>query len=83
MFTGNTIISPTLYQGREKVRQTGVDYHVYMLRIWKEQAQPNSPAAIRLTLEDTRTGVRVGFTDLEKLMAYLEEQIGQTSSNKE
>jgi hypothetical protein len=53
------------------------NYDVFMLRIWKEE-QTNQPT--RLTVENTRTGSRVGFTDWETLVAFLEKKTGH---NKE
>lgn len=48
-------------------------YRTYVLRIWHENQNGDSR---RLTLENTRTGSRVGFTEWETLIAYLEEQKG-------
>ncbi|MEM7119168.1 MAG: hypothetical protein AAF614_42515 [Chloroflexota bacterium] len=52
---------------KQKINQ----YHVYMLRIWtqgQEQAQ-----ALRLSIEDPRTGQRVGFGTLHELLAFLQQ----------
>ena len=53
------------------MKQKLSQYHVYMLRIWtqgQEQAQ-----AIRLSIEDPRTGQRVGFGTLHELLAFLQQ----------
>jgi hypothetical protein len=44
------------------------DYHAYLLRLWREQ--PENPW--RASLEDPHTGERQSFTNLEKLVCYLE-----------
>ena len=52
------------------------DYQVHMLRIWQ-----NSPAtdqqgnALRVTIENTKTAVRVSFSDFESLATYLQQQV--------
>lgn len=51
------------------------NYDVYMLRIWKEE-QSNQPK--RLTVENTRTGSRVGFTDWNNLVAFLDKKTNTT-----
>ncbi len=43
-------------------------YCSYLLRIWVE---PGDGDQWRFSLEDTRTGNRVGFSSLEKLTLYL------------
>lgn len=48
-------------------------YHTYLLRIWNEGHGEKSG---RLTLENTRTGSRVGFTNWVSLVAFLESQTG-------
>lgn len=50
------------------------NYSVYMLRIWNE-GQASQPK--RLTVENTRTGSRVGFTDWEGLVSFLEKNTSQ------
>ena len=50
------------------------NYDVYMLRIWKE-GQSDQPK--RLTVENTRTGSRVGFTDWNNLVAFLDKKTDQ------
>jgi len=50
-----------------------VDYHIFMLRVWKEsEVSPDSP--MRLSVENTRTGTRVGFTEWRKLVEYINSQ---------
>ena len=52
------------------------DYQVHMLRIWQ-----NSPVndqqdnALRVTIENTKTAVRVSFSDFESLAHYLQQQV--------
>ncbi len=49
-------------------------YRAYLLRLWN--ANTSGPSAWRASLEDTHTGERRGFADLEQLYAFLAEQIG-------
>ena len=57
---------------------TATDYQVYLLRIWKEtKDQTDAPATIRVSLENTRTGERVGFSNWDKLVSYLKGQFGE------
>jgi hypothetical protein len=52
------------------------NYQVHMLRIWQESpAGENSQTGLRVSLEDPKTAVRVGFTDLEALLNYLKEKL--------
>ena len=44
------------------------DYLSYLLRLWRVSEEK---AAWRASLESSRTGKRIGFTDLESLFAYL------------
>lgn len=55
-------------------------YRTYVLRIWNENQNSDSR---RLTLENTRTGSRVGFTEWETLIAYLEEQKGLAQKERD
>jgi hypothetical protein len=45
-------------------------YCSYLLRIWSE---PTDGEKWRFSLEDTRTGRRQGFTNLENLISFLTE----------
>lgn len=53
------------------------NYDVYMLRIWNED---HSDKPKRLTIENTKTGSRVGFTDWDKLVAFLDKKTNQIQS---
>ncbi len=46
------------------------DYRSFMLRIWIEQTDGNK---WRFSLEDTQTGKRKGFANINQLKAYLDE----------
>ena len=50
------------------------NYDVFMLRIWKEGRSEKSR---RLTVENTRTGSRVGFTEWDALVLFLDKQTSQ------
>ena len=43
------------------------DYHAALLRLWRERPG----GAWRASLQDTETGARTGFADLERLFAHL------------
>ncbi len=51
-----------------------VRYRAYLLRLW--DANNHGPPAWRAALEDTHTGERWGFADLERLVAFLAAEIG-------
>ena len=47
-------------------------YRAYLLRVWRaESLDPDW----RASLEEPRTGHRIGFTSLEQLFAFLLEQV--------
>jgi len=51
-------------------------YVSYLLRLWQEQ---DEQAAIwRFSLDDPRTGERVGFADVETLLRFLNERMSST-----
>jgi hypothetical protein len=55
-------------------------YQVYVLRLWREQMDADDqPAVWRFSLDDTATGKRYGFGNIEALVAYLSAQIGSAS----
>lgn len=47
-----------------------ITYQSYLLRLWKAE-QTNW----RASLEDSRTGERIGFANLEQLFAFLMERV--------
>jgi hypothetical protein len=55
--------------------QANADYQVHMLRIWRDTQAQDSQINVRLSLENTKTAVRVGFADWDAFVAYLREQI--------
>ena len=50
-----------------------MDYSIYMLRVWKEEGEQNLNP-LRVSIENPKTGNRVGFTDWESLISYLNRQ---------
>ena len=46
------------------------DYRSFLLRLWIER---ENDGKWRFSLEDTRTGKRRAFANIEKLIAYLNE----------
>jgi len=53
-------------------RPTDPEYHVYVLRLWRTEAPDLS---WRAALENPRTDERIGFENLERLFAFLMEQV--------
>ena len=51
---------------------TNSDYRSFLLRLWIER---ENNGKWRFSLEDTRTGKRKAFANIEKLIAYLKEII--------
>jgi len=53
-------------------------YSVYLLRCWQERdSSMDVPPMWRFSLEDSRTGKRVGFSTIETLMHYLQVELEQ------
>ena len=52
-------------------------YHSFLLRLWRPEG--DSPAPWLASLEDHRTGLRIGFANLGLLYAFLLEQTGETA----
>lgn len=50
-----------------------MDYKIYMLRVWNEEGMQN-PNPLRVSVENPKTGNRIGFTDWESLISYLNRQ---------
>lgn len=48
-----------------------MDYKTYMLRIWKGDNSKKAPK-VRFSIENVRTGTRIGFTELKSLITYLD-----------
>jgi hypothetical protein len=84
MTIGKIIINHNTISSRGLMKKKKVDYQVYVLRVWKEEkSQPDSRANVRLSLENTKTGTRIGFTDWSKFARYLKEQTNELSANSE
>ena len=49
-------------------------YSAYLLRIW--QIKASGKWVWRVSLEDSHTGERLGFPDLNGLIAFLREEFG-------
>jgi hypothetical protein len=48
-------------------------YRAYLLRLWRVDDGAN--ALWRASLQDVRTGQRLGFANLDKAFAFLQQQI--------
>lgn len=51
-------------------------YASYLLRLWQEQG--GQVATWRFSLDDPRTGERIGFADVETLLRFLNERMQST-----
>lgn len=56
-------------------------YLSYLLRLWRAPGGAGQPW--RASLQDTLSGERQGFADLEALLAYLRDQIDVQSTPEE
>ena len=68
------IINPLGVIGREKGAAN--EYQIFVLRMWGEGN--NGTRTVRLSVENTDTGQRSGFTDWEKMMQFLRHQMQAT-----
>lgn len=46
-------------------------YHLFILTVWEEERSAQGAARWRYSLEQSQSGERKGFKNLEELMAYL------------
>lgn len=56
-------------------------YHAYLLRLWL--AHEPGGAVWRASLENPRTGERLGFASLERLFAFLQDQTAELARDEE
>ena len=69
-------IKTVAFTGKGVPMTTPKDYQVHMLRIWQNVSTSNQDkSAVRVTLENTKTAVRVSFSDIESLANYLQQQV--------
>jgi hypothetical protein len=54
-------------------------YRSYLLRFWQDGGEPAS--AWRFSLEDPHTGERLGFADVNQVLAFLTNTMGQAAGN--
>ena len=73
LFCDRLMIAKRRLQGFH-MKETPDTYQAFLLRLWRDSPQ----ADWRLSLEDTRTGTKLGFPDGKQLLTYLE-----TSMQKE
>jgi hypothetical protein len=55
-------------------------YRAYLLRLW--QARDVSSTRWRASLEDPRTGTRLGFSSIARLHDFLIDQTGEASQQR-
>jgi hypothetical protein len=61
------------------VSKQAANYHAYLLRLWRSEAD----RPWRASLEDSKTGVRRGFKNLTMLCEFLQQQIGEKKSTQQ
>ena len=54
---------------KENTDASPIQYQSYLLRLWRVEQDGHS--SWRASLENSHTGARVGFANLEQLFAYL------------
>ena len=52
------------------MKEIGNNYYAFLLRLWRE----NDASPWRSSLQDSRTGEKVGFANLGQLSSYLEDK---------
>lgn len=52
-------------------------YRVFVVRCWDESMEPHSEEHTRFVLEIPKTGERFGFTDTQKLLIALQQQLNK------
>ena len=64
-------------EGREGMSATSEaqDYLAYLLRLWRTGGEES--AAWHASLQDARTGQRIGFACLDDAVAYLKQRMGE------
>lgn len=55
-------------------------YHSYLLRLWP--ANDQGQVTWRASLENPRTGERLGFASLERLFAFLQDQTAEVDTDE-
>jgi len=58
------------------------NYHSYLLRFWQERPL-EFPDTWRFSMEDPRSGTRVGFDSLTALVRFLEHEVRQGGTDEE
>jgi hypothetical protein len=54
-------------------RHTAPHYQIYVLRIWQEDS-----TTWRAMLQETQSGERRGFTDMEALLKHIRQALGES-----
>jgi len=75
----NEAFSDLLILGDYMTRPT--DYQVHMLRVWQTPTAKNNGSNLHVTIENTKTAVRVNFSDFESLKSYLQQQVDTPTAN--
>lgn len=63
------------------------DYFSYMLRVWRDSSGGRTTSVKdtvwRASLQDPRSGERLGFNNLEELFSFLQRQVGLDLQGKD
>lgn len=54
-------------------------YHHFVLLVWEERDAEGERLIWRFSLQDSQKGARIGFKDLEELMAFLQQWMKDSS----
>ena len=69
-----------LLESNQMNNPTDLKYRVYVLRLWRTEP---SDMSWRASLENPRTGERLGFESLERLFAFLMEQTEHEANSQQ
>lgn len=54
-------------------------YHHFVLLVWEERGEDGHHATWRFSLQDSQQEARIGFKNLDELMAFLERWVKSSS----
>jgi hypothetical protein len=57
-------------------------YRVFLFTCWQEDTAETNSKTWRYRLEEPRTGEQHGFTDLEQVMAFLQESLQEIDEDE-
>lgn len=57
-------------------------YRTFLLTCWQEETVAADPEMWRFRVEEARTGEQHGFTELEEVMAFVQERLQKSSQDE-